>query len=113
MLITYVCSLSDGLTVPFALAAGLASLNDSRIVITAGAAEVVAGSISMALGGYLAGLSEIEHYDSERKREQWEVDNLPEREEAETYEIFEPYGIDKKELEPMMKNFRQHKETWV
>lgn len=108
-----IVGLSDGLTVPFALAAGLASLNNSRLVIIAGAAEVVAGSISMALGGFLAGLSEIEHYDSERKREIWEVDNLPNREEAETYEIFEPYGIGRKELEPLIKKFRQDKETWV
>lgn len=83
------------------------------MVLTAGAAEVVAGSISMALGGFLAGLSEIEHYNNERKREEWEVDNLPDREEAETLEIFEPYGIKISELEPLMQNFRQNKETWV
>jgi VIT1/CCC1 family predicted Fe2+/Mn2+ transporter len=59
-----VVGLADGLTVPFALAAGLASFGPSRLVVTAGLAEIVAGSISMGLGGYLAGLSEIEHYDS-------------------------------------------------
>jgi hypothetical protein len=108
-----IIGLSDGLTVPFALAAGLATLNDTRLVVTAGAAEVVAGSLSMALGGYLAGLSEIEHYDSERKRELWEIEHVPEREESETYEIFEPYGIHKEELEPLMNSFRQNKESWV
>ena len=75
--------------------------------------EVVAGAFSMALGGYLAGLSEIEHYDSERRREEWEVDNLPEREEEETLEIFEPYGIGKGELEPLLAKFREDKQSWV
>ena len=69
-----IVGLSDGLTVPFALAAGLSSIDDSKIVVTAGFAEVVAGTVSMALGGYLAAMSEIEHYDSERKRERVEVD---------------------------------------
>ena len=75
-----IVGLSDGLTVPFALAAGLAALENSRLVVVAGAAEVIAGSISMALGGFMAGLSEIEHYDSERKRELWEVEHVPEKE---------------------------------
>jgi hypothetical protein len=67
----------------------------------------------MALGGYLAGLSEIEHYDSERKREQWEVENLPHREEAETLEIFEPYGIGEQELQPLLSKFKRNKDQWV
>jgi VIT1/CCC1 family predicted Fe2+/Mn2+ transporter len=75
-----IVGLSDGLTVPFALAAGLAALDNSRLVVIAGAAEVIAGSISMALGGFMAGLSEIEHYESERKRELWEVEHVPEKE---------------------------------
>ena len=75
-----IVGLSDGLTVPFALAAGLAALDNSRLVVVAGAAEVIAGSISMALGGFMAGMSEIEHYDSERKRELWEVEHVPEKE---------------------------------
>lgn len=108
-----IVGLSDGLTVPFALSAGLVSLNNSRLVLTAGAAEIVAGSISMALGGYLAGLSEIEHYDAERKRELWEVMNMPQREEDEIIEIFEPYGIGKSELAPMLDRFKQNRETWV
>jgi VIT1/CCC1 family predicted Fe2+/Mn2+ transporter len=108
-----IIGLSDGLTVPFALAAGLSTLESSRIVLTAGIAEVVAGSISMALGGYLAGLSEIEHYDSERKREQWEIIHLPHREEQEIVEIFEPYGLPKQSLEPLMDHLRRNTEIWV
>jgi VIT1/CCC1 family predicted Fe2+/Mn2+ transporter len=108
-----IIGLSDGLTVPFALAAGLATLDSSRLVLTAGIAEVVAGSISMALGGYLAGLSEIEHYDNERKREAWEVEYLPEREEEEIVEIFEPYGISEHALQPLIRHLKANKETWV
>ncbi|KAJ3252061.1 hypothetical protein HK103_001863 [Boothiomyces macroporosus] len=108
-----IVGLSDGLTVPFALAAGLATLDSSRIVLTAGVAEVVAGSISMALGGFLAGLSEIEHYDSERKRELMEVDQMPEKETQEIYEIFEPYGISSDHLEPLLEKLHSDKEVWV
>ncbi|KAJ3083202.1 hypothetical protein HDU79_002405 [Rhizoclosmatium sp. JEL0117] len=84
-----VVGLSDGLTVPFALSAGLASLGNSRFVVLAGMAEIVAGAISMGLGGYLAGRSEIEHYDSEYIREETEVREVPERELEEIVEIFE------------------------
>ena len=108
-----VIGLSDGLTVPFALAAGLATLNSSRLVVTAGMAEVVAGAISMGLGGYLAGLSEIEHYDAERAREVHEVETIPEREEDEIVEIFEPYGLSRNDLEPMLKALKNDKESWV
>jgi VIT1/CCC1 family predicted Fe2+/Mn2+ transporter len=108
-----IIGLSDGLTVPFALAAGLATLDNSRLVLTAGVAEVVAGSISMALGGYLAGLSEIEHYDAERKRELWEVDFCPAKEEREIVEIFEPYGITEDALQPLLGHLKENKETWV
>ena len=108
-----VIGLSDGLTVPFALAAGLATLDNSRLVVTAGMAEVVAGAISMGLGGYLAGLSEIEHYDAERLREKHEVETVPEREEEEIVEIFEPFGLTKKDLAPMLNVLRNDKEAWV
>ena len=84
-----VIGMSDGLTVPFALAAGLSgAVDQSSLVITAGIAEIAAGSIAMGLGGYLAGRAEIDHYDSEQKREYYEVDNLREKEVAETREIF-------------------------
>src|SRR5215468_279846 len=76
-----VIGLSDGLTVPFALAAGLTGAVDSTaVVVTAGLAEIAAGSIAMGLGGYLAGKSDAEHYKSERKREYREVAEIPEEE---------------------------------
>ncbi|EGF83634.1 hypothetical protein BATDEDRAFT_5214, partial [Batrachochytrium dendrobatidis JAM81] len=108
-----IVGLADGLTVPFALAAGLASLNNSRLVITAGLAEIVAGAISMGLGGYLAGLSEIEHYDNERIREVHEVETVPLREEQEIAEIFEPYGISADIVKPMVDVLKQNKDVWV
>jgi VIT1/CCC1 family predicted Fe2+/Mn2+ transporter len=95
------------------LAAGLSILDSSRLVLTAGIAEVVAGSISMALGGYLAGLSEIEHYDSERLREQWEIVHLPEREEEEIVEIFEPYGLDRNSVNPLLAHLKENPDAWV
>ncbi|KAJ3020248.1 UNVERIFIED_CONTAM: hypothetical protein HDU68_010274 [Siphonaria sp. JEL0065] len=108
-----VIGLSDGLTVPFALTAGLASLGDSRFVVLAGMAEIVAGSISMGLGGYLAGKSEIEHYHAEKSREWHEVQTVPEKEEEEIYEIFEPYGMERKEIEPLVRKLKADPHKWV
>ncbi|KAJ3083204.1 DUF125-domain-containing protein [Rhizoclosmatium globosum] len=108
-----VVGLSDGLTVPFALTAGLASLGDSRFVVLAGMAEIVAGAISMGLGGYLAGKSEIEHYDSEYAREAKEIREVPEREEAEIVEIFEPYGLDRESIEPLLVKLKANPEQWI
>lgn len=108
-----IIGLSDGLTVPFALSAGLASLSNSRLVLVAGIAEIVAGSISMGLGGYLAGLSELEHYDSERGREEYEVVNMPEREEEEIYEIFQEYGVERSELAPLVGRLKRNPTVWV
>jgi vacuolar iron transporter family protein len=72
-----VIGMSDGLTVPFALAAGLSgAVQSNSVVITAGIAEIVAGSIAMGLGGYLAGKTAQEHFQSELKREYKEVENL-------------------------------------
>src|SRR5512136_2270527 len=89
-----VIGMSDGLTVPFALAAGLSGAVDSTaIVITAGLAEIAAGSIAMGLGGYLAGRTEIEHYEAEERREYDEIERLHEVEIRETKEIFEKYGL--------------------
>src|SRR5450432_2469690 len=89
-----VIGMSDGLTVPFALAAGLSGAVDSTaIVITAGLSEIAAGSIAMGLGGYLAGRTEIEHYESEERREYEEIQTLHEVEIRETKEIFAAYGI--------------------
>src|SRR5664280_196982 len=89
-----VIGMSDGLTVPFALAAGLSgAVQHNSIVITAGIAEIVAGSIAMGLGGYLAGKTEQEHFQSEIKREYDEVETIPEKEKAEVRQIFSQYGL--------------------
>lgn len=89
-----VIGLSDGLTVPFALTAGLsAAVASSSLVVTAGIAEIVAGSISMGLGGYLAGSTEADYYDAERRRETTEVATMPEREKAEVRGIFADMGL--------------------
>src|ERR1700679_2186549 len=89
-----VIGMSDGLTVPFALAAGLSgAVSNTHIIIIAGLAEVAAGSIAMGLGGYLAGRTEIDHYYAEQKREEWEVDNVPDREKEEVRVIFAEMGL--------------------
>src|SRR5437762_458407 len=85
-----VIGMADGLTVPFALAAGLSGAVDStRVVITAGLAEIAAGSIAMGLGGYLAARTDAEHYASERAREVRETIEIPEEEKREVAELFE------------------------
>jgi VIT1/CCC1 family predicted Fe2+/Mn2+ transporter len=89
-----VIGMADGLTVPFALAAGLSGAVDStHIIITAGIAEIAAGSIAMGLGGYLSGRTESEHYKSEEAREYYEVEKYPAKERQEVKEIFAGYGI--------------------
>src|SRR5215467_8191562 len=89
-----VIGMSDGLTVPFALAAGLSgAVDNSRLVVVAGLAEIAAGSIAMGLGGYLAARSDAEHYDSEETRERAEVKEKPLEEEAEIHEVFRRYGL--------------------
>ncbi|KAI9022728.1 VIT family-domain-containing protein [Phycomyces nitens] len=108
-----IMGLSDGLTVPFALAAGLSSLGDPRIVIYGGLAELVSGAISMGLGGYLAARSEADHYKTERLREEQEVELYPKEEEEEIIELFEPYGLDRESMEPMMVKFRENTENFV
>ena len=88
-----VIGMSDGLTVPFALAAGLSgAVSSTHIIVTAGLAEVAAGAIAMGLGGYLAAQTDCEHYTNERKRELRELRELPHEEEAEVAEIFQEYG---------------------
>jgi len=110
----FVIGMSDGLTVPFALAAGLSGAIDSTdIVITAGLAEIAAGSIAMGLGGYLAGRTEIEHYDSEEKREYDEVVHKHEIEIAETKEIFAEYGISEDLQEKVAREMAKNPKKWV
>jgi VIT1/CCC1 family predicted Fe2+/Mn2+ transporter len=94
-----VIGMADGLTVPFALAAGLAAaVSSTKVIVTAGLAEIVAGAIAMGLGGYLAARTDAEHYGSERAREDWEIDHLREREVHEVAGIFQAYGLQGQEL---------------
>jgi VIT1/CCC1 family predicted Fe2+/Mn2+ transporter len=98
-----VIGMADGLTVPFALAAGLSgAVVSTGIIVTAGLAEIVAGSIAMGLGGYLAGRSVAEHYDSEYKREMYEIEYLLDHEKDEVIEILETYGLTRKESAPIV-----------
>jgi len=109
-----VIGMSDGLTVPFALAAGLSgAVSTNDIVVTAGIAEIVAGSIAMGLGGYLAGRTEIEHYDSELKREYDEVERVPEREKQEVKEVFAEYGLSPHLQDEIAEELSKDKEKWV
>jgi VIT1/CCC1 family predicted Fe2+/Mn2+ transporter len=109
-----VIGMSDGLTVPFALAAGLSgAVTAARIVVTAGLAEIAAGSIAMGLGGYLAARSDAEHYASERIREQREVREIPEAEEKEVQEVLEQYGLSPEESCPIVAALRRKPEAWV
>jgi vacuolar iron transporter family protein len=109
-----VIGMSDGLTVPFALAAGLSgAVSNNNIVITAGIAEIVAGCIAMGLGGYLAGKTEQEHYQSELKREYDEVENLPEVEMEEVREVFAEYGISKEGQNQFAVELAKDKTKWV
>src|SRR5438105_10209135 len=98
-----VIGMSDGLTVPFALAAGLTgAVASTSIIVTAGLAEIVAGSIAMGLGGYLAGRSDAEHYTSEYKREMYEIDKMLDHEKDEVMDILHDYGLTKAESRPIV-----------
>ncbi|HWR33733.1 MAG TPA: VIT1/CCC1 transporter family protein [Chitinophagaceae bacterium] len=109
-----VIGMSDGLTVPFALAAGLSGAVDStEVIVIAGIAEVAAGSIAMGLGGYLAGKTEQDHYNSEEKREYYEVDNLRHREIEETKEFFANIGLSKELQDKATEEISKDKKQWV
>jgi VIT1/CCC1 family predicted Fe2+/Mn2+ transporter len=109
-----VIGMSDGLTVPFALAAGISGAGvSSHIVVVAGLAEIVAGSIAMGLGGYLAAKSDAEHYESERKREEYEIVHQEQDEINETREIFETYGLTEEETAPVVETMRKRPVSWV
>src|ERR1700754_826741 len=109
-----VIGMSDGLTVPFALAAGLSgAVNSSGIVVTAGIAEIVAGSIAMGLGGFLAGRTEVDHYASELKREYGEVENVPEQEKMEVKEVFAAFGLSEKLQNEIAHEMAKDKDKWV
>src|SRR5579871_2942055 len=111
-----VIGMSDGLTVPFALAAGLSGAlaeNANAIVVTAGLAEVAAGSIAMGLGGYLAAKTDAEHYASELAREERETIEVPEKEEAEVGEVLRSYGLDAATADRVAKAMRGDRRRWV
>ena len=109
-----VIGMSDGLTVPFALAAGLSgAVNSTGIIVTAGLAEIAAGSIAMGLGGYLAARGDAEHYHSERRREEEEIATVPEREKQEVQEILESYGLTPEESGPVVEALARRPKAWV
>src|SRR3974390_1448806 len=109
-----VIGMSDGLTVPFALAAGLSgAVDNSKAIVIAGLAEIAAGSIAMGLGGYLAAKSDAEHYESEFGREVNEVIEIPDEEAKEVSEVFQSYGLTAEEAEPVVIALRQRPRDWV
>ena len=109
-----VIGMSDGLTVPFALAAGLSgAVSTTSIILTAGLAEIAAGSIAMGLGGYLAARSDAEHYFSERAREETEVREKAEVEAAEVAEVFQSYGLSAAESKPVVDALRRQPQAWI
>lgn len=109
-----VIGMSDGLTVPFALAAGLSgAVSTSGIIVTAGVAEIIAGSIAMGLGGYLAGKAEVNHYSAELKREYYEVEVFPEKERQEVKDVFRDYGLSEHLQEEIVNELSKDKDKWV
>jgi VIT1/CCC1 family predicted Fe2+/Mn2+ transporter len=109
-----VIGMSDGLTVPFALAAGLSGVaQTTAVVVTAGLAEIAAGSIAMGLGGYLAARTDDEHYEAERQRELEETQTMPEAEEEEVAEVFRGYGLSEEHIGPVVAAIRADQDRWV
>lgn len=110
-----VIGMSDGLTVPFALAAGLSGAVGDHVSLIwiAGIAEVAAGSIAMGLGGYLAGKTEIDHYNSELKKEYWELEHKREREIQEVRDVFLEWGLSKDTAEEATQEIIKDDKRWV
>ncbi|MFZ0211932.1 MAG: VIT1/CCC1 transporter family protein [Candidatus Acidiferrales bacterium] len=109
-----VIGMSDGLTVPFALAAGLTgAIASTGIVVTAGLAEIVAGSIAMGLGGYLAAKTDSEHYASEMRREIEETVEIPDQEEEEVAKVFRGYGLAEEHVRPVVNAVCSDQKRWV
>jgi VIT1/CCC1 family predicted Fe2+/Mn2+ transporter len=114
LLTDIVIGMSDGLTVPFALAAGLSgAIESTGLIVIAGLAEIAAGSIAMGLGGYLAGKTEIDHYNAELKREYDEVERLPHKEREEVKEFFAGIGLSAELQEQAVDEISKDKEQWV
>jgi hypothetical protein len=109
-----VIGMADGLTVPFALAAGIsAAISSTHVVVTAGMAEIVAGATAMGLGGYLAARGDQEHFESEEKREYLEIEKLPQQERGELREIFAEYGLQAPEVDTVITAISADKKRWV
>ena len=109
-----VIGMSDGLTVPFALAAGLTgAISQTHLIVTAGFAEIAAGSIAMGLGGYLAARGDAEHYAHEQAREEQEIVTVPEAEAKEVRDIFQTYGLSADECATVVASLRQRPKDWV
>ncbi len=109
-----VIGMADGLTVPFALAAGLAAaVSSTTVIVTAGLAEIVAGAIAMGLGGYLAARTDAEHYAAERTREDWEIDHLRDREEHEVTDILRGHGLEGDGLKAAVSAITADRERWL
>ena len=109
-----VIGMADGLTVPFALAAGLSgAIAQTGIVVTAGLAEIAAGSIAMGLGGYLAAKSDAEHYASEERKEHQEIKDIPREEMKEVAEIFRDYGLAEEHVDAVVEAMTRRPKQWV
>ena len=109
-----VIGMSDGLTVPFALAAGLSgAVSQASIIVTAGLAEIAAGSIAMGLGGYLAAKSDAEHYAAEERREHQEIREIPREEMREVAEIFREYGVAEDQVRVVVDAMSKRPKQWV
>jgi VIT1/CCC1 family predicted Fe2+/Mn2+ transporter len=109
-----VIGMADGLTVPFALAAGLSgAVSAASIVVTAGMAEIAAGSIAMGLGGYLAARSDAEHYANEQEREWREIREMPNEEEEEVREVLMTHGLTREQSDPVVEALRMKPAAWV
>lgn len=109
-----VIGMADGLTVPFALAAGLSgAVQNSRLIVVGGLAEIAAGSIAMGLGGYLAARGDAEHYEQERAREEREIKEIPQEEMAEVSRVFQNYGLTAQQSTPIVEALSHHPKAWV
>jgi len=109
-----VIGMSDGLTVPFALAAGLSgAVQNTRLIVVGGLAEIAAGSIAMGLGGYLAARGDAEHYEQERLREEREIIEIPDEEKKEVSRVFHAYGLGPEQSTVVVEALSQNPKAWV
>lgn len=109
----FVLGFADGLTVPFALTAGLSSLGSPKLVVIGGLAELFSGSLSMGLGAYLAAITSRDHYDAELSRERNEVRDVPDVEKKEIYDILCSYGPSRAQVQPFVDALCKNEEQWL